>query len=498
MDLYNILSINGIDIDEYLNGGGSSEEINEIKQNTYNLNTFVNNLTQSVPSNLLYFTSSPLDSYVYLTKYKTVVHNIDEYNSFTSTYFSSLTKYSLNRTWFDEEIESISNLYADSINDIYTDLNNIYSVYSINYDITSIYNNEISTKNTNATYGYFEKCFIKYDMHDISFITKLYNDIISTLPTDNTVYILGNFEINILKSISSSFSTMHDYLNFPNLNYITLSLTNLSIINLNLGIQSPFAKLTCTISHNTTFNVSTYLSFNGFQSGNISFANLYIENLYGSITVFKLTLNNCTIYTLNSLMMLRCTFEIYNTLSLIEGIASTIIDKLSFINNGYIVANYLYEYVHYNPKPKITLFDNTILPHNMNIHRIIQDNATVSTVNYNDISDITIELGFYGADISTINLFRSDYKVSKDLLCENCNIHSISFDNNIHDNRNLPQFSKCNISTLNVGFIMPHNYGVTSQIFINCTISTLIIDDINSGRLGELIGTYNALYVSLI
>ena len=36
MNLYNVLSINGIDIDEYL-GGGGSEEINEIKYNLNNL-----------------------------------------------------------------------------------------------------------------------------------------------------------------------------------------------------------------------------------------------------------------------------------------------------------------------------------------------------------------------------------------------------------------------------------------------------------------------------
>ena len=61
MDLYNILSINGIDIDQYL-GGGS--EINEIKNNTFNLsNSFTSLNNNDLNSNIRIFEQSKYDIY---------------------------------------------------------------------------------------------------------------------------------------------------------------------------------------------------------------------------------------------------------------------------------------------------------------------------------------------------------------------------------------------------------------------------------------------------
>ena len=97
MDLYNILSINGIDIDEYLNkGGGSSEDINEIKNNVININNILTYNMTSFKNNIRYFDSdytAILNNYLINNCSDVYVKNEIEGNSTFQLLFNSTIIY---------------------------------------------------------------------------------------------------------------------------------------------------------------------------------------------------------------------------------------------------------------------------------------------------------------------------------------------------------------------------------------------------------------------
>ena len=119
MDLYNILSINGINIDEYLNGGGSSEDINEIKSNTFILNN--NNLE----SNMRLFNYDKYNNYM-IKNYSTILCNRFSYSDLISF------------DWNKGDIETYVYNYVNSV------VNLVYDAFNLNTNIELAYFNNVN------------------------------------------------------------------------------------------------------------------------------------------------------------------------------------------------------------------------------------------------------------------------------------------------------------------------------------------------------------------
>ena len=164
MNLYNILSINGIDIDEYLNGG-STEDINEIKSNVININNVLTYNMTSFKNNIRYFDSnytSILNNYMinncsdicvsYEVNYTELMFNSTKlYNSMTNFVDAFKLNDGIDMCVFNNCLFSFFNMYT-----VYTSVSEPYDL-DFEYKTLIISNNNYSTINCfsyliNSTY----------------------------------------------------------------------------------------------------------------------------------------------------------------------------------------------------------------------------------------------------------------------------------------------------------------------------------------------------------
>ena len=177
MDLYNILSINGIDIDEYLNSGGSSEDINEIKQNTYYLNTQLNILNNNYySSNIAYINSSIYERFLINNNYEDIDFDFKE---------KYLYIYTINNPL---DVQHYMDYYTALLNNIFENFKN---VHSINIDMNKIVfentiipnplngidHSDITMLDTQSFKSIIINCDYEYEPHHFNFVGGNYNTI---------------------------------------------------------------------------------------------------------------------------------------------------------------------------------------------------------------------------------------------------------------------------------------------------------------------------------
>ena len=298
MNLYNVLSINGIDIDEYL-GGGGSEEINEkiINMNnilTYNMPNFKNNIR--------YFDSnctSILNNYI-INNCSDIYHEFIEHDILLNStiLYDEITKY-INAFKLDSNVDMC----------IFNNFNFTFFLYYQLYTSISEYD---------LNFEYKTLIISKNDYKPISCSEYLIN----------TSYTLDN--IKIYKKYSHIDTKAHYYnehilegCNALSFNIIC-NIYNSGNITFNPAINNLNVLNSCSILINCNDNFVCDYAFSDCSFGTLYF--VCSETYYGGINnihIYRM-FNNCTIGDL----------YLFNSYSYIS--VDTFIDDTNKINNIYV------------------------------------------------------------------------------------------------------------------------------------------------------------------
>lgn len=288
MNLYNVLSINGIDIDKYLEGG-SSEEIN----NLHNSITYLNN--NQLNSNIRLF-------------------NYEKYNNYMINNYSSILPYAFNC----DNIIPIN--YNEATNESYI-FNYINSFVSIMYDVFSLNSNvniacfenvyleprNMLLPETNTNHIWIPKTLLihfnnTYDINEMYFCYhSIYENItissVNIILENHTMY--SNYSPNIYNFTALTMNIMEQYLDDDKVHHFCSNVITNCNYRLNEIINN-----TVILYKNTITNLDIKLAGDEI---NIMFSECVIQNLtinYDDLATLlahnniKTLFKNCTITNL--------------------------------------------------------------------------------------------------------------------------------------------------------------------------------------------------------
>ena len=272
MDLYNILSINGIDIDEYLNGG-SAEDINEIKSNVININNVLTYNMTSFKNNIRYFDSN----YTSILNNYMINNCSDVYNKleFEQLYYNStilydnITKY-IDAFKLNSEVEMC--VYNNCVLPFF-ELYMYYTLLSEPYNLNFEYKSLIISLSSNGVGATNYLINTTYTLNDIKIY---YTDHYSV---ENARYISELFKD--FKALS--FNIIGD-ISFEGNLQITYFMNNMKILN------------SCSIWFNMADNLKCSYMFNNCNFSKLYFVYSIVYYHGNTNTIIISTLfNNCTI-----------------------------------------------------------------------------------------------------------------------------------------------------------------------------------------------------------
>jgi len=363
MNLYNILSINGIDIDKYL-GGGGSEEINEIKQNTYNLSTrqdiitsdtliLYNSLTNGGFEYLEPFSVHSAESFIYncndilsnqsfTDTFKEVGPNINFNNvSITTNQRLNLKGQTFNSCLIQSDTEHLKLNYASM------DSNSIYNNNFIDMKADTFINNDVKS-NTFINISGFSNTGNTYSNNNILHITNNYI-YSNTITLNKSVSINASAaENNSIRSNNLVYFNAHSQ--SGNLIYGNSLLNTINGFELNSNSYAGSCAKICHYSGSSNTFVASILDYTAysisrhtlgalkdghFKIGYANFVNFGANDNGGLLTIEVLTAYNIGINSIKGYCDVKagdmgaCTIQ-YNT---INNISARLITSCKFSTN---------------------------------------------------------------------------------------------------------------------------------------------------------------------
>ena len=319
MNLYNILSINGINIDEYLGGGGSSEDINEIKQNTFNLNTDVvslynicNSLSNSISTITggggggdYYYNLSDLVSksynYMYNVTGNYVSSDLPSYSPFTiAGYIGTISDFNLGSEYSTvcfSGVDLISSGTLSSNNYVCLNANTISSINAFNVNCLKLNGNEIVCSSIQNINNLFVDCMSNFN----DAILDSCHNIKINAPLCSSIKITYGSLVN-LDCLSINKATLND-IKHLNCNCLSLAGDN---ANVKIDLQNVTKG---TINGFNAFRVGIFVCneivFNAFRASNVSYK--YISTLNISCeSVFSCYFSTNAIINFNASALYNC------------------------------------------------------------------------------------------------------------------------------------------------------------------------------------------------
>ena len=443
MNLHNILSINGIDIDEYL-GGGGSEEINEIKQNTFNLNSVVNDLSL-YPSSICHYEDSRFTKYV-----------IDK---FPNNWFS----YNYTNIFYAETV----NINSESFINNFKLLNSVYNIRN---------NEMLVVSNSSINQLHLELQYL------IEYINLLSSNIISDIINNITTYTFNTFVITEVYNPSHFshynyypyYCNDYCYINLIISNYHTYTNYSENIMLEYLTIPNIFISLVNSATediNNACFNKNT-----SFTNLTISiYTNFYDEKSFKCSYLF----NNCNCNNLNLIidsldceyLLSDCTVSTLN----ISGTVKYINNSHTHINNCSITDLILYNRYHFTNCNIIncTIIENSYIVNTV-FNSCIINNLHLTTcmngIDWNSEFAISCTINYVTFNFNSSTKFNNKYCIK----LNSCSIDKLYLNN-----------SACNTET-DYNFLQ------------NCTVkSVYYYNNLQSSLVKKFLGlTYNAAYIA--
>jgi len=290
MNLYNVLSINGIDIDEYLEGGGS-EEINEIKQNTFNLNSVVNDLNNyNYPSNVRYINFEQWNNYMINNYSKSANPIMNEIGNEFISFNDYMTAYT-DSIWYVNNLNSI----IDKITKCYNLNSNVDKIICSNTYLQNIfiytYNYTISTSFLPKTLYIFWNLFLPLNGQFYSYVNKPFDTYINECEIYYSNIILNTYYNNLINFKCSNLN-----LNVGNISLTAGFIAGNTITNFNCNLSF--------IIINTVFYMNTITNLN------INFHSFKISVLCSECKINNITIKyiNYYDYIINTLFV-DCTID---------------------------------------------------------------------------------------------------------------------------------------------------------------------------------------------